>query len=289
MYAEERQQAILALARSKGRVDVVALAEEFSVTTETIRRDLTVLERAGTVRRVHGGAMPVERLGVEPELAARDAVMTEEKQRIAKAALAELPADGSIIVDAGTTTARFVQLLPTDRELTVIVNSPPHAAVLATRPNLTVIILGGRVRGRTLATVDDWVLRPLADLWVDVAFMATNGCSVERGLTNETSAADLVRTVRALVAPTAGTAHLLARRALAAQQIQIIAAALRPQVPVGSKSGWVDGYRHDVAVIGDPDRDEARYLAVMTPGMGQAEADAAIESEVRCLLPHLAR
>ena len=116
-----------------------------------------------------------------------------------------------------------------------------------------------------------------------------DAAAVERGLTNETSAADLVRTVRALVAPAAGTAHLLARRALAAQQIQIIAAALRPQVPVGSKSGWVDGYRHDVAVIGDPDRDEARYLAVMTAGMGQAEADAAIESEVRRLLPHLAR
>ncbi|HLV74669.1 DeoR family transcriptional regulator [Actinomadura hallensis] len=198
MYAEERQQAILALARSKGRVDVVALAEEFSVTTETIRRDLTVLERAGTVRRVHGGAMPVERLGFEPELAARDAVMTEEKQRIAKAALEELPAEGSIIVDAGTTTARFVQMLPTDRELTVIVNSPPHASVLAARPNLTVIILGGRVRGRTLATVDDWVLRPLADLWVDVAFMATNGCSVERGLTTSDQAEAAVK--RAMIA-----------------------------------------------------------------------------------------
>src|SRR5690606_20566624 len=198
MYAEERQQAILALARSKGRGDVVALAEEFSVTTETIRRDLTVLERAGTVRRVHGGAMPVERLGFEPELAARDAVMTEEKQRIAKAALEELPAEGSIIVDAGTTTARFVQMLPTDRELTVIVNSPPHASVLAARPNLTVIILGGRVRGRTLATVDDWVLRPLADLWVDVAFMATNGCSVERGLTTSDQAEAAVK--RAMIA-----------------------------------------------------------------------------------------
>lgn len=116
-----------------------------------------------------------------------------------------------------------------------------------------------------------------------------DGAAVQRGLTNETSAADLVRTVRALVTPAAGTGHLLARRALAAQQIPIITAALRPQVPVGSKSGWVEGYRHDVAVIGDPDRDEARYLAVMTAGMGQAEADAAIQSEVRRLLPHLAR
>nr|BFE82685.1 hypothetical protein GCM10020093_052860 [Planobispora longispora] len=66
MYAEERQQEILRRAREAGRVDVVTLAEEFAVTTETVRRDLTVLERAGVLRRVHGGAIPVERLGFEP-------------------------------------------------------------------------------------------------------------------------------------------------------------------------------------------------------------------------------
>jgi DeoR family fructose operon transcriptional repressor len=165
MYAEERQQEILRRTRDAGRVDVVTLAEDFSVTMETIRRDLTVLERAGTLRRVHGGAIPVERLG------------------FAKAALSELPADGSIIIDAGSTTGRLVQVLPGDRELTVIVNSPPLATVLATRANLHVVMLGGRVRGRTLATVDDWAMRPLARLRVDVAFMATNGCSAEVGLT----------------------------------------------------------------------------------------------------------
>lgn len=183
MYAEERQQEILRRARAIGRVDVLTLAEEFAVTTETIRRDLTVLERAGVLRRVHGGAIPVERLGFEPALAARDEVMTEEKERIAKAALAELPEDGAIIIDAGSTTGRLARALPADRELTVIVNSPPLATSLATRANLSVIMLGGRVRGRTLATVDDWALRPLADLHVDVAFMGANGCSVTKGLT----------------------------------------------------------------------------------------------------------
>ncbi|MEV4753230.1 DeoR/GlpR family DNA-binding transcription regulator, partial [Streptosporangium sp. NPDC049248] len=146
MYAEERQQEILCEARAAGRVDVVTLAERFGVTTETIRRDLTALERSGVLRRVHGGAIPVERLGFEPALATRDEVMTAEKERIAKAALAELPEDGAIIIDAGTTTGRLVQALPVDRELTVIVNSPPLATALATRANLTVFMLGGRVR-----------------------------------------------------------------------------------------------------------------------------------------------
>ncbi|GAA3254900.1 DeoR/GlpR family DNA-binding transcription regulator [Dactylosporangium siamense] len=183
MYAEERQQEILRIARAKGRVEVAGLADELNVTTETIRRDLTMLERAGVLRRVHGGAIPVERIGFEPALATRDAVLIEEKERIAKVALAEVPEEGAIILDAGTTTARLASLLPADRELTVVVNSPVIATTLGVRPNLNVLLLGGRVRGKTLATVDDWSLRPLADLYVDVAFVGTNGISVERGLT----------------------------------------------------------------------------------------------------------
>jgi DeoR family fructose operon transcriptional repressor len=183
MYAEERQQEILQLARANSRVDVTTLAEHFAVTAETIRRDLTTLERAGVLRRVHGGAIPVERIGFEPALATRDSVLTTEKERIAKAALAEVPSEGAINLDAGTTTARLAQILPSDRELTVVVNSPVLATTLGTRANLTVLLLGGRVRGKTLATVDDWALQPLADLYVDAAFLGTNGCSVERGLT----------------------------------------------------------------------------------------------------------
>ncbi|HEX7745195.1 MAG TPA: DeoR/GlpR family DNA-binding transcription regulator [Micromonosporaceae bacterium] len=198
MYAEERQQEIVRLARKNARVDVMALADELNVTAETIRRDLTVLERAGVLRRVHGGAIPVERIGFEPAVAARDAVLTVEKERIAKAALAEVPEDGAIILDAGTTTVRLAQVLPNDRELTVVVNSPVLATILGPRPNITVLLLGGRLRGRTLAAVDDWALRPLADLYVDVAFMGTNGCSVERGLTTPDQAEASVK--RAMIA-----------------------------------------------------------------------------------------
>ncbi len=198
MYAEERQEEILRLARAQGRVDVTALADAFQVTAETVRRDLTVLERAGVLRRVHGGAIPVERIGFEPALAARDSVLITEKERIAKAALAELPDEGAVILDAGSTTARLAQALPADRELFVVVNSPVLATVLGTRANLTVLLLGGRVRGKTLATVDDWALRPLADMYVDVAFMGTNGCSVERGLTTPDPAEATVK--RAMIA-----------------------------------------------------------------------------------------
>jgi DeoR family fructose operon transcriptional repressor len=183
MYAEERQRWIVERARAGGRVEVAALAEELGVTTETVRRDLTTLERHALLRRVHGGAIPIERLGFEPALAARDSVLTAEKERIARLALAELPDEGTILLDAGTTTARLADALPPDRELVVLTNSLPIAMSLSVRPNLTVLMLGGRVRGRTQAAVDAWALQALADSYVDVAFIGTNGISPERGLT----------------------------------------------------------------------------------------------------------
>ncbi len=183
MYAPERQQAILDLARSAGRVDVVSLASRFDVTPETIRRDLTTLERQRLLRRTHGGAVPVERLDFEPGLADRESRLVDEKRRIARAALAELPAEGTVLLDAGTSTAALARLIPEDRELTVVTNGLTVAVTLIAHPNTTVHVLGGRVRGRTMATVDGWAKRALSEVFVDVAFVGTNGLSVARGLT----------------------------------------------------------------------------------------------------------
>src|SRR6478736_2287345 len=193
VYATERQQQILAAARRDGRVDVASLATTLDVTPETVRRDLTVLERHGLVRRVHGGAIPVEQLGFEPGLAQREGLLSGEKDRIAKAALEELPAGGALILDAGTTTVRLAELLPTDRELTVVTHALPVATVLATRPGITLHLVG-----RTLAAVGTWALRELADIRADVAFLGTNGLSVEHGLTTPDLAEAEVK--RALVA-----------------------------------------------------------------------------------------
>ncbi|PTL59666.1 DeoR/GlpR family DNA-binding transcription regulator [Paraconexibacter algicola] len=193
MYAEERQAAIVEQARSRGRVEVAGLAQELNVTTETVRRDLSVLERHGVLRRVHGGAIPVERLGFEPGLADRDRAMSDEKERIARAALAEVPAEGAILLDAGTTTARLAEILPAEATLTVVTNSLPIALTLSSRPNLTVLTVGGRIRGRTAAMVDAWALRVLEDTLVDVAFVGTNGLSVERGLTTPDTAEAAVK------------------------------------------------------------------------------------------------
>ncbi|GAA2470668.1 DeoR/GlpR family DNA-binding transcription regulator [Streptomyces mauvecolor] len=183
MYAPERQQEILRIARESGRVDVLSLAETFQVTAETVRRDLKALDRAGLVRRVHGGAIPAGRLDFEPDLAERESTAADEKDRIARAALAELPAEGSVILDAGSTIARLAAELPLDSGLTLVTHALPVAARLADHPAIDLHLVGGRVRHRTRAAVDAWALRAYGEIRADVVFLGTNGFSADHGLT----------------------------------------------------------------------------------------------------------
>jgi len=183
VYAAERHEAILERARANGRVEVGALADELGVTVETVRRDLTALERLGVVRRVHGGALPVERLTLEPTLATRETKQSEQKHRIAQRAIEEIPRGASVLLDSGTTTVAIAALLPVDMELTVVTNSITIASTLADRPGIELMMLGGRIRYRTGAAVGTWATTALGDVYTDVAFLGTNGFNVERGFT----------------------------------------------------------------------------------------------------------
>ena len=197
MFTEERHQLILGLLGEAGRVDASMLAERFAVTPETIRRDLNVLERQGLVKRTRGGAIPIRRLGFEPNTSIRAGVMVEEKTRIAKVALDQIPAEGAILLDAGTTVLGLAEIIPNDRPLTVVTNSLPVAAVLADRANVSLMLLGGRFRRESLCNVGEWTVRAMADICPDVAFLGTNGLSVGRGLTTSDQGEATVKTAMA--------------------------------------------------------------------------------------------
>jgi DeoR family fructose operon transcriptional repressor len=183
VYAEERQQAIAALLGQRGRLSVNELADRFDVTTETVRRDLSVLERAGVVRRVHGGAIPASSSVLEIAVNERDRAHSEQKDKIAAAALGLLPPPGgSLILDAGTTTARLAALIPPDHPLTVFTNAVPIAGRLAGLTGVELHLLPGRVRSTTQAAVGEETVAALNLLRTDAAFVGTNGLSVGHGL-----------------------------------------------------------------------------------------------------------
>lgn len=199
MYAEERQQAMAQLVADRGRLSVAVLAERFDVTTETVRRDLTALERIGLVRRVHGGAIPARSLAViESALVERDQSNTGAKDAIARAATALLPpAGGTVVLDAGSTTSRLAAAIPRDLPLTVFTNSVPIAGRLASMSHVELHLLPGRVRLTTQAAVGADTVAALQELRVDVVFLGTNGLTVGHGLS--TPDRDEAATKRAIV------------------------------------------------------------------------------------------
>jgi DeoR family fructose operon transcriptional repressor len=184
VYAAERQQAMTQLVRERGRISVVELAHQYDVTTETVRRDLSVLEDRNLVRRVHGGAVPADALTlIEAGLPDRDVSRIEQKQRIASAALDLLPrADSTVILDAGSTTVRLSRLLPPNLRMTVVTHAVPIAAQLAGSPQIELHLLPGRVRRHTHAAVGPETVEALDSIRADLAFVGTNGLTVEHGL-----------------------------------------------------------------------------------------------------------
>jgi DeoR family transcriptional regulator, fructose operon transcriptional repressor len=184
MYAEERHQAIAELVASRGRVAVTELATHFEVTTETVRRDLSQLERLKLVRRVHGGAVSMGSVTMlEARLPDRDQAQAAEKERIARAAVALLPEGGcTLLLDAGSTTARLAAQLPTTERWTVITHAVPIAALLAPLPHIELHLLPGRVRTATQAAVGHATVEAIRQFRADLAFVGTNGISVRHGL-----------------------------------------------------------------------------------------------------------
>jgi DeoR family transcriptional regulator, fructose operon transcriptional repressor len=179
----DRQHDIYLLALRQGSVDVADLARRYGVTTETIRRDLSDMQDRKLLRRVHGGAIPLERINHEPNVQARDMVNAEEKLRIASLAAEEVPERGSVIIDSGSTGQRLADVFPVDRDVHVVTNSLTTALTLSRRGLKDLTVLGGTVKTSRFAMVDEPGRVELQKLAIDVLFLSCDGLSFRHGLT----------------------------------------------------------------------------------------------------------
>ena len=110
MWQGERKQRIRALLETFGSVSVERLAQEFSVSHESIRRDLVAMEQDGSLRRVHGGAVSLT-AEQDASYGARSTVRLKEKRAIAQAAMALIKSGQTLFLDGGTTTAALAEEL----------------------------------------------------------------------------------------------------------------------------------------------------------------------------------
>ncbi|MFO7533526.1 MAG: DeoR/GlpR family DNA-binding transcription regulator [Candidatus Limnocylindrales bacterium] len=184
-FAGERQREIARIVDEQGRARVTELAERFGVSAVTIRKDLEALADADRVIRTHGGAIAARMRRGDIAFDVRDRLQREEKAAIGALAAAHVSNGESIILDASTTglyLARELLKREAWHGLTVVTNSIHAATALAGRPDITVLLMGGRVRS-SLSVVGRLGDAVLDRVNVQKAFLSSAGFSLEEGLT----------------------------------------------------------------------------------------------------------
>ena len=170
LSAIDRHESIAALIDSAGRVEVSDLAERLSVSEETIRRDLRVLESDGRLLRAHGGA-------VRPPVASHAIPALDEIDRpFFERIAAEIPTQGTVYLDGDALSTPIINLLSADTELTVITPRLDLAIAASLRAGIEVISLGGEVSSNG-AQSGEWARGTLADLHLDTVVIFADGCS----------------------------------------------------------------------------------------------------------------
>ena len=182
MLAEERRLQLVEWTRNEGRIDAGIAAKKLRVATETVRRDLDVLERRGVLRRVHGGAISQERFHKEYTIPERENINPDAKARIANAAAAFIPERGCIFVDGGTTTEQLATHLRDKPELLVITNNIRLASRIG-GSGTKVHVLSGQIRPASLSTVGARAAEDLAEWNASVCFLGANGLTADLHMT----------------------------------------------------------------------------------------------------------
>ncbi len=169
MLAAERRQFVLSILGRDGKVSSGELSRQLGVSEDTVRRDLRELAEAGLLQRVHGGALPLT--PVSPSYEVRQGIEPEVKAVLGRAAAGLVRPGMVVIIDAGTTALAVAEHLAPDLRATVITNSPPVAAALATRSAVEVVLLGGRLLKPAVATVGSTVTDVLRRVRADLCFL----------------------------------------------------------------------------------------------------------------------
>jgi DeoR/GlpR family transcriptional regulator of sugar metabolism len=203
LLLQERHALILAQLSADGRVLAAQLAQELNVTEDTIRRDLRDLAAAGLCQKVYGGAVRIPAAAESGTLTQRATRQLPDKSRLAAAASTLLSAGHVVFLDAGSSNLVIAEALPAV-PLTVITNAPLIAARLLDRPQLELIMIGGRVKQGIGASVGASALREIAAIRPDLYFIGACGVDLQAGVSAvDFEEAEFKRRVAALSKATA--------------------------------------------------------------------------------------
>jgi len=179
----ERRRKIVELVNERLSIRVSELSEIFSVTEETIRRDLEKLEQDKLLMRSHGGAVSIEKEPSDTPFMEREVTNAEQKRAIAREAVKRIQPGEQIILDGSTTAWYMASQLP-DMHLTVITNSIKVALELSKKEQIRVISTGGMLLSKSLSYVGPLAERSLERYYVNKLFLSCKGVDVQSGLSD---------------------------------------------------------------------------------------------------------
>ncbi len=176
-----RQKEILDLVQTKGFITVEDLSVQFGVTTQTIRRDINILNEIGMLRRYHGGTGPATS-GENVAYSARKILCLKEKSRIAQILARQIPDKASIFINIGTTTEEVAKELLSHKRLRVITNNLNVALTLSNKEDFEIIIAGGVVRNRDRGITGVPTIEFIQQFKVDFGIIGISGIDLDGSL-----------------------------------------------------------------------------------------------------------
>ena len=186
MFAEERREEIIKLLKTEGRIFVNSLAAMFKVSIDTIRRDLSIMEDKGLLKRTHGGAIPVQKVRVGPgSVTAReiDGNIHKNVAIIAKMAAALIEEGDTVFIGGSAIHYAMLKYLPLNIKYTVVTSSIIIAEELRSLDNIEAYMVCGKVRQSGDIT-DAMAMEFIKTLRIDKVFLVAGGLSVSHGLSN---------------------------------------------------------------------------------------------------------
>lgn len=179
MLTEERYSVILEQVRQNKSVTLTALCRLLEASESTVRRDLTLLDEKGLVKKVHGGAISIDERSiklVEHYVDSKSKMFTEAKTAIARFAASLIDDGDFVFIDAGTTTEKMIDFLP-DKNVTFVTDALPHAKKLAQR-GFRVYIPAGEIKLTTEAIVGAECVSSLQRYNFSKSFIGANAISL---------------------------------------------------------------------------------------------------------------
>ncbi|TMU50726.1 transcriptional repressor AgaR [Flagellimonas algicola] len=178
----ERRMAIISELEQNGKVDVSVLSKTYDVSEVTIRNDLGQLEKKNILIRARGGAIKVDSVGVDHNIAQKNRLNIKAKQAIGAKAASFIVEGDTIMADSGTTVMELVKNLNEETELTVITNALNIANRLAKNDKVNVIIPGGFLRKKSFSLIGTPAEKSLRNYFCDKLFLGVDGLDINYGL-----------------------------------------------------------------------------------------------------------